>query len=500
MNLIPALNPNRPFARLGRQRGGLTIFTGIFVLVLMTLMLLYAARVGVFEQRVSANEANQKIAFHAAESAIEQGLEYVLANGSRLFEDDLDAMSDGAGGSRPGWFANDGVTPGWQPCTVTLIALDNHPCGGEIPASVGSFFYDDPATASGTDSLPMDTGVFPADTTARLSMLMCIVDFANPAGGCLAPPADEEAQREAVAVIQLMGYGYTDCTDTTDLTTCTAEARIARPLSNYKNFGGSPAVPLTTKSTFPPTGTAEVVPNPNAGGVGVPLSVWSNNNTACAVPPAITGQGSWATCEMHEWYGRDARPDDVSCDITPCSCTVDEAISYTSAQTTYQGIDIIADDAFPCDLFEYYFGVPRLQYEIIKGAATVVEDCSGLDQYSSGLYWVSGSTCQINSNTQVGSPSHPIILISAATTTRLNGGAEIFGVLYVFDGEDPSATLDSTGTNTTYGAVIVDATMGNYNGTFQIVYSEAVLAEATGNNGLGNVNGGWRDFGLPDWQ
>ncbi|NND45460.1 MAG: hypothetical protein HKN58_09060 [Xanthomonadales bacterium] len=484
----------------GRQKGGLTIFTGIFVLILMTLMLLYATRVGLFEQRVSANEMRQKIAFHAAESAIEQGLEYVLANGSRVFQDDADAASDGAGGSRAGWFANDGTTPGWQACTAALIAMDNHPCGGDIPAAVGSFFYDDPATGAGTDSLPIDTSFFAADTTARLSMVMCIVDFNAPAAGCLAAPATEDDEREAVAVIQLLAYGFTDCTDTTDITTCTAEARISRPLSNYKNFGGAPAVPLTTKSTFPPTGTAEVVPNPNAGGVGVPISVWSNENAACSAPPAVTGQGSWATCELHEWYGRDARPDDVSCDITPCTCTVDEAISYTSGQTTYQGIDIIADDSFPCDLFEFYFGVQRNRYEVIKGAATVVEDCSGLNEYTSGLYWVSGSTCAIAANTQVGSPTNPIILVSAAGTTRINGGAEIFGVLYIFDGEDSAAELDSAGTNTVYGAVIVDATMGNYNGTFQIVYSEAVLANATGNNGLGHINSGWRDFGLPDWQ
>ena len=65
---------------LERQSGGITIFTGIFVLILMTLMLLYASRVGLFEQRVSSNEMRQKIAFHNAESAVDQGVEYLLAN------------------------------------------------------------------------------------------------------------------------------------------------------------------------------------------------------------------------------------------------------------------------------------------------------------------------------------------------------------------------------------------------------------------------------------
>ena len=35
-------------------------------------------------------------------------------------------------------------------------------------------------------------------------------------------------------------------------------------------------------------------------------------------------------------------------------------------------------------------------------------------------------------------------------------------------------------------------------GTFQIVYAEGVLANAKGAGGVGAVNGGGRDFGLPE--
>jgi hypothetical protein len=490
-----------------RQAGGLTVFTGIFVLILMTLMLLYATRVGVSEQRVSANELRQKLAFHAAESAVDQGVEYILANAGRIFSTSAGAAPDGNGGQRAGWFADDGVTPGWQPCSDALVARDDHPCGGDIPASSTSYFYDDPATAagsaSGADSLPIDTGVLPADTTARLSVVLCLLDPEDLASlPCQVrdPAATEEEVRESLGVVQLMGYGYSDCTDISDVSTCLGEARIARPLSSFKNASGTPTVPLTTRSTFPPGGTAEVVPHPNAAGIGVPLSVWSNANTSCSNPPAVAGQGSWSTCQMHEWYGRDSRPDGVACDNRPCRCTLQESISYSGGNTTYQGIDILEDEAFPCDLFEFYFGVPRESYEVIKGSATIISDCDNLGPESSGFYWVSGSDCRIRSNTVIGSPEHPVILVSAATSTRLSGNARIFGILYIFDGEDPDATLDAAGTNTVYGAVMVDATMGNYNGTFQIVYVDSILSEAAGQNGVGTASGGWRDFGLPDWQ
>ncbi|MFT5770496.1 MAG: hypothetical protein ACI9H8_002485, partial [Lysobacterales bacterium] len=52
---------------------------------------------------------------------------------------------------------------------------------------------------------------------------------------------------------------------------------------------------------------------------------------------------------------------------------------------------------------------------------------------------------------------------------------------------------------TVYGGVIVDAVMGHFQGNFQIVWAEGVLASANGLNGVGSVSGGWRDFGLPEW-
>ena len=49
-----------------------------------------------------------------------------------------------------------------------------------------------------------------------------------------------------------------------------------------------------------------------------------------------------------------------------------------------------------------------------------------------------------------------------------------------------------------YGSVIADSPIDKLQGTFQVVYNSGVLATATGYAGVGAVNGGWRDFGLPD--
>jgi hypothetical protein len=129
----------------------------------------------------------------------------------------------------------------------------------------------------------------------------------------------------------------------------------------------------------------------------------------------------------------------------------------------------------------------------------VIADCSSLDESSAGIYWVSGPECNINSNSEIGSVAAPVMLISAASETILQGGATIFGLLYISDSEDPDATVEARGNNIVYGATVVDAEIGNYNGTFQVIYNETLIQLAGGQGGLGNVIGGWSDF-HPDWD
>ncbi len=50
------------------------------ILLLLTLMMFFALRVGVFDQRNSSNEMRQKLAFHVAESAIAHAKEFFRAN------------------------------------------------------------------------------------------------------------------------------------------------------------------------------------------------------------------------------------------------------------------------------------------------------------------------------------------------------------------------------------------------------------------------------------
>jgi len=494
---------NRPGGFSTRyQSGVITTFTGVMILVLLTLMMFFAIRVGVFEQRVSSNELRQKLAFHAAESGIHHAKEFLRANSILIASSTENLLPD----ETDGWLA-DTAEKRWLKCSeVSGLDLADgsgpHPCFGESVPAVrpNTYFY----SFGGHTELPVDTDSILPGTNEEVAVeaLLCVldvdVDAAIPVQGCSIDLSTAVGVADGTYfMVTLLARGNADCAGGD----CNAEAMISEQVSNFgaASGGNPPAVPLTTRSTFPPSGTAEIVPNPNSGGVGVPISVWMNANDSCSGGSVIDpSSGSWATCEMHEWYGTDALPEDYACPGT-CSCTEAESISYTHGTSDTLGIDLVQDPKFPCDLFQFYFGIPRSSYEIVKGYSKIINDCDSLGPNSFGIYWVSGSECFINANTQVGSPGAPVMLISAAALTRLNGGAKIYGTVFVTDVEDSDAELQSNGTNTVYGSVIVDGLLGAYTGTFQVVWNENTSRKAGAGGGLGSVIGGWSDFHR-DWE
>ncbi len=371
-------------------------------------------------------------------------------------------------------------------------------------------------------NLPVDVSGVIADgnTTQQVSVhaLLCMLDIDRNEDpiiqGCtLTPAVDPEntqpgEQDNRYFLITLLARGEADC----DGGTCTARALVADRIGAFapgSGEGGSPA-PLVTRSNFPPTGAAEIVPNPNGGGVGVPISAWMNANSSCPQQVVVDAEtGSWATCEAHEWYGVDIMPDDFKCPTANCACGSQEKLLSHSANGnngSSLGIDLVADPLFPCDLFDMMFHVPKYEadgvtinqesVDFVKYvyAQERITDCSSLDENSSGIIWVSGTTCSVNANTQVGSIEHPVFLISAAGTTRFNGGASLFGILFITDVEVPTAKFNAVGSMTIYGQAIIDATLDQYQGTFQVVWLDTAIDGALENGGVGKVAGGWTDF------
>jgi len=495
-----------------QQRGAVTMFSAVLILILLTEMLIYAVQVGVFEQRKSGNEMRQKQAFHAAETGIQHAQEYLLANVLGLVSQDAD-----------GWLSET-ASGRWLPCPV-LRDKGEHPCYGEPVEALrdDSYYYsfDDPHPDVDPDAAPEDVRiladeVLPAPTeTVTVNALLCLLNIERsavpPVKGCLA--RDHKDMNPTFFVVTLLARGQAECDADGD---CAAEALVAQKLGSYGPLSGAggPGVPLTSRSTFPPGGTAEIVPNPNAGGPGVPISGWLNANTLStdplcddAINPLDPIGGSWTTCERHEWYGVDIMPGKNSpngqytCPTANCSCAMDERrISYAEAGGDVVGMDIVVDPDFPCDLFEYTFKAEREKYELVKADFTVITDCGDLGPESEGLIWVDGSVsdCKLNSAT-IGSPKDPVFLVSAAELTTLVGNAIFYGVMFITDVEKTAAEFKGAGTMTIYGAVIIEGPMDKFSGTYQIVYNDDLIDLATKRGSLGKVYGGWTDF-HEDWR
>jgi hypothetical protein len=465
-----------------RQRGALTILSAIIILFLLTVMLLYTTSGAVVDQRVSSNDYRSKVAFAMAEGVVDLTVEHMLAIGPSV-------------ASGTGWRAASGGK--WVKCSASSSSPY---CTTDLPSTEfgtfeGYFIHDLASVAPEVGQAIGNLTSNKPGATARVSLAMQFISDGGVAEG--EPDPDEES--DARAMFMVYGYGYADCTDTTDITTCQAETAIAKPLGNFRNLKGTPVVPLVAKSLVNGIGNMTIVGNPNSGGVGVPMSIWTNP----ANGSVSDGNGTWQTCEREEWYGTDSVPEDLVCPAgggaNACTCTQDEALSAGQAGDSFLGLDVLEDWNFPGDLFEFYFGVPRSDYELIKYAATILPDCSSLNENSGGLYWITGESCQVSSSAVIGSPEYPVLLISAAGNTHFNGGSTLFGILYVFDGEvgEYQATLSANGNNIIYGSVIVDGKVDKIDGTFDLIFADDLLDQVEGFNGFAAVDGGWRDFDVP---
>lgn len=494
MRMMIQIRSNQPAVPRFMQQGFMTVFTGIMLLVILTLMMVFAVRVGISEQRISSYGVGQKLALHTAETGIQHAKEFVIVNSALVASDRIDKLPDGT----DGWLAPG--TERWQPCSgVDLTAgRGTHPCFAEsnLDRRANSYFY----YFNGSTEIELGTNdIIPGDSEqVAVSALLCKLVMSElttpPVQGC---SRDPQIADEYHYMITLLARGQAECHEGS----CVAEALVAEALANYGVFSGGngAGVPLTTRTSWPPSGNAEIVPNPNGGGIGVPVSVWLNANENCEGDAFVDpSSGAWATCEQHEWYETDQLPENLECPGS-CSCTLSESISYTHGNEDTIGIDMDFDTEFPCDLFTFYFGIPKTHYEAIKSQTTIIDDCSELGPNSFGAYWVSGPLCHIGANTVIGSQHAPVMLISAASVTRFNGGAKMFGTFYLTDVEDPDAEVVSNGNTTIYGAAIIDGTIGSYTGTFQLIYVETVARIVAGTGGMGTLAGGWTDFHR-DWE
>lgn len=536
------------------QRGVSTLTVTLILLVIITAMVLFSTSVGYFEQRTTTNQNRARIAEQSAEYALSLAGEYLKANRDRLISDDVADL---------GWFATG--TEHWAECsdvgTVDAAALDaefpaGHPCLSErdVTRRADLYFWTTDGTTAGSWELPytavipavaqVEAGVggdagFAADTT--VGALLCRFDTSDPTNvDCaLEPVAGNRIALTLVGQSTLTGEG--------------ADAVVKEAWATYNSFVPSAAVPLVASGLVKGLGNAQIVAAPNAGGYGLPGSVWTPENA-----DVHTG-GSVSTCHIGDFLkGTPADELKTTCATTDdCTCSggsSSEFLSGHNGSIKREGEDILDVDVtpegvlpdiqfFPGDgmdkaadgtddsLFEFTFNVDYTTAEADATGATLTDcvipddastncvryamleefqaeslaNCLGLDSNSSGILYVPGGCSSLPTGTAgspavIGSPDSPVILVlhqPAGTALSLNSNLIFYGMLFVHS-DTNAATVNGNGSVKLFGAMVVEGEV-DIEGSITIVYDDTSTSGDTNklpsSAKFGRVAGSWLDAG-----
>jgi hypothetical protein len=207
------------------QQGFATLTVALMISFLATFMTLYAARVGVMAQRISANEFRAKEAFAAAEAGIEQGIAYLRGNKKQI---------------------NSEASGGWKNIWVACSSSDTDlPCG------------------DGVDNL------YDSDWSA-IKNVEATGDTIQPAKGSYILYFLKHTDETAAPVFFVVAEGKS--------ADGSGQALIKQGIYFYPFKMNIPDAPLMAGGTIDFTGTINVVTNPNGRGLGMPLSVWASGD------------------------------------------------------------------------------------------------------------------------------------------------------------------------------------------------------------------------------
>ncbi|WMC10029.1 hypothetical protein PU634_13130 [Oceanimonas pelagia] len=251
-----------------------------------------------------------------------------------------------------------------------------------------------------------------------------------------------------------------------------------------------PAAPMVIAGNMPTNGNITIVGNPNGGGPGIPISVWSDK--------VVNLGGSAQTCGMQEYH-------------SSAGCTKDNAYSYKAAGgVVVKGKDIIESDiGFPDDLVDYLFGIsdgPKAWETLEKYATEVLTSCDALNG-KAGFFIVEGaSSCTLD---PMGTKSAPVLLVLKDMELTVNGNGSFYGLLFAYDSNTSDGTnykVKLNGNTKFYGAMISNYSEINLpNGNYDSVYDQDVMCAIAGCNsgsgGGGNpfsrlttIPGSWKDW------
>jgi type IV pilus assembly PilX-like protein len=421
------------------QRGAAALIVSVILLIGVTLIILFEARVGILDQQISGNEFRHKEAFANAEAGLEQAASFLSAN-TKLHEGEID--------------------DGWALCTGLTAEF---PCSIAGAQMVYATVTPSAITSSSVDWLDVEM-----------------------------PDVDAFLVKTSAGTVAI-GQGVSD--------DGTGAAVVQVTFAQARLLVTSDELPPLMLPTGDLSGNFNVVPNPNGGGPGVPVSVWAKDTLD-------TTGSNWKTCDHGEFKDatdicEDTKGDGATGDDWQgCSCDVERS----NSTDVNEDIVLYSNAAFPNSPFAYVFGgeddisdaeVVILKAEIkarAQATGLVLANCTNLvsefaNLNTSALVWVEGD-CSIGSNITVASRDKPIILVVEGEL-RVNAGAETWGILVGLD------DFVLNGGPVIHGSAISDVPSDLTNGNYSQVYDVDVLTKLRDesiNTEMTKLQYSWRDF------
>jgi len=418
------------------QKGAAVLMISVVILIAVTIVIIYAARVGLLDQKISGNEYRHKQAFAMAEAGMEQA-------GSFLRENPV--LHDG------------NVADGWVTC-------------------VGS------------------TAIFPCDIAGVTQVFATVVTGTSIASSV--PTSLVGSQ----AFLVLTASGTTAIgAGVSDDNTGAAIAQVSYAKTSLLTPGSIPPLMIPSGTL---SGNFNIVPDPNGGGPGVPISIWAKDTLGA-------GSGNWKTCDHGEYKDggsvcTDTKGDGESGAAAWLACSCDKE---RSNKTNLQSDVVLYSAAdFPDSPFAYVFGagstitaaeLTLLKAEIkarAEATGLLLPNCNNLQTQVNALnrpalVWIDGD-CATGAGSTIGSRARPVILVVDGDLT-INANSEFWGIVIGL------GDFSLNGGPVIHGSAISENSATLTNGTYYQVYDEAVfsnLRDDTVNTDIAKVAYSWRDF------
>jgi Tfp pilus assembly protein PilX len=425
------------------QCGVATLTITVIVLVIVTLMVAYATKVGVLDQRMAGNEVRYKEAFALAEA----GLDFATQKFNSAFKLSYD---------------------GTQAATSLTTILANSQVASATEA-------DGTSPESGEGSF----------TVAITPTSIC---FPVPT-----PPATCATSPTSIPIYSFVSTGVgADGTGT---------ATVQRQITMSHAMGGkAPDVPIIVSGAVGTGGNFNIVANPNAAGPGIPVSVWSNDDITVSSSSATCHiqyyDGNNAQCSNPS-----GNQENISKGTNPASALTSHSASMPDLLPHDPNFPSDLFN-FLFGLPRTDWATKKMEAEMngqaVSSCTPIVN--SGVSAGNSyTLWWITGN-CAFSGGDEIGSDDKPVILVIDDGALQTNGNVKIHGIVYLFNnpsnGATPSAALN--GTTEIQGSFISDVGGTAMQGSYSVVYDPNVIDSFVNGSGsnfsIGYVPGSWRDF------